>query len=467
MDNIQQIKSRIGNISGTRQITQSMRLVASAKVKRIQARLIENRQFLGEAAQLVLSCASAPEARGHLYVGAPAPPGATGAASVASAGAAGAAGSAGATGATGAAGVAGTAGTAGATGTTGATGAAGSAGATGATVAAPDPALSAPESRHSAAKHLLPAAVIVVCGDRGLCGGYNVNLCRHAYGFVRGLGEAARVYTVGVKARDFFRRRRASALQHSYTGISENPFFEDAEGIAARLIEDYRQGAIGAIYIVYTKFVHMLSQAPKVARLLPLDPNSDIAAAPGAGEGEGDGAGGGDGASAGPSADSGSGGSGGSIGSGGSGAGAAAGLGAGGEGAGASGAGSGLNGGVGAGSGGAGAGSGLGGAGSSLSGGGAGGRFRPLTRFEPSEPELLDAAVPFYVSSAIFGAMLESSVCEQSARIAGMDTAVKNSEDIIESLTITYNQARQSAITDELTEILSGAKAVRRARQKT
>jgi ATP synthase F1 gamma subunit len=411
MDNIQQIKSRIGNISGTRQITQSMRLVASAKVKRVQARLIENRRFLGEAAQLVLSCASAPEARGHPYVGAP-----------------------------------------------------------------------------GAGQ---PPAVIVVCGDRGLCGGYNVNLCRHAYTFVRGLGEA-KLYTVGVKARDFFRRRRASALQHSYTGLSENPFFEDAEAIAARLIEEYRQGAIGAVYIVYTKFAHMLSQTPKVARLLPLDPDSATEAAQAAGGGAGGGLAGG-------AAGEGSGGSGAGEGSGGgagSGAGGSSGAGVGSSAGGGTGSGSGTGSGTGLGAspgaglsagadsgsgagsgsgaslggagaserlGGAGAGAGSAGAGS----GGTGGKFRSLTRFEPSEPALLDAAVPFYVSAAIFGAMLESSVCEQSARIAGMDTAVKNSEDIIESLTIAYNQARQGAITDELTEILSGAKAVRRARQKT
>ena len=66
-------------------------------------------------------------------------------------------------------------------------------------------------------------------------------------------------------------------------------------------------------------------------------------------------------------------------------------------------------------------------------------------------------AVAAYVNSVIFSSMLESAVCEQCARIAGMDAAVKNSDKIIDSLTLQYNQMRQSLITQEIAEIVGGA----------
>ncbi|MDR1438591.1 MAG: F0F1 ATP synthase subunit gamma [Clostridiales bacterium] len=472
MDSTQQIKSRICNISSTRQITQSMRLVASAKVKRAQARLAENRQFLGEAAQMVLACAASPEAAGHPYVS---PPAGSARRGEAAGGASG--GSAPGTGAPGTGTGAGAPGAAAGGNAPGAGGADAAGGQHSAAASGAASATAAPGTARRAAAP--PPAVLVACGDRGLCGGYNANLCRLAYGFVRELGDA-RVYTVGAKAREFFRRRRPAALQHSYTGISENPFFEDAEGIAALLLEEYRRGAVGAVYIVYTKFVHMLMQVPKVARLLPLDPGALAEFGAGAKAGS-DGAGadaGSDALSAGMAAGSG-------IGAGSDPAiGAAAGSA---DASGANGSAAGVGAGSAAGTGAAaGAGTGAGGsapaprqsdpspsdAGTADASppaprAGAGGKLRRLTRFEPSEPGLLDSAMPFYLSAAIFGAMLESSVCEQGARITGMDSAVRNSEDMIESLTITYNQARQGAITDELTEILSGARAVRKARQKT
>lgn len=79
---------------------------------------------------------------------------------------------------------------------------------------------------------------------------------------------------------------------------------------------------------------------------------------------------------------------------------------------------------------------------------------------EPSVGAVLDSIIPMYVSAYLYGAMAESSVCEQSARIVSMDAATRNSQEMIEQLTLEYNKARQAAITQELTEIVSGANAL-------
>jgi F-type H+-transporting ATPase subunit gamma len=80
--------------------------------------------------------------------------------------------------------------------------------------------------------------------------------------------------------------------------------------------------------------------------------------------------------------------------------------------------------------------------------------------YDTDAGELLEYAASAYVHSRIFGAMLESAVCEQCARLTGMDSAVKNSEKMIDTMTLKYNQMRQSAITQEIAEIVGGANAV-------
>lgn len=78
----------------------------------------------------------------------------------------------------------------------------------------------------------------------------------------------------------------------------------------------------------------------------------------------------------------------------------------------------------------------------------------------PGEEALLDTLVPTYVYGSIFNALAEGSACEQSARVTSMDAAVKNSMELIDKLQLKYNEARQEAITNELTEIISGADAL-------
>ena len=83
--------------------------------------------------------------------------------------------------------------------------------------------------------------------------------------------------------------------------------------------------------------------------------------------------------------------------------------------------------------------------------------LRSLVLYEPSPEEVYDAIVPGYIAGMIYGAMCESVASEQGARRTAMDAASKNAAEMIESLSLSYNRARQGAITQEITEIVAGA----------
>ena len=79
--------------------------------------------------------------------------------------------------------------------------------------------------------------------------------------------------------------------------------------------------------------------------------------------------------------------------------------------------------------------------------------------FEPVEEEALDLIIPKYVTSLIYGGMVESVASENGARMQAMDNATSNAEEMIDKLTLLYNRARQGSITQELTEIIAGSQA--------
>ena len=83
-----------------------------------------------------------------------------------------------------------------------------------------------------------------------------------------------------------------------------------------------------------------------------------------------------------------------------------------------------------------------------------------LMTYEPEEEEVLNSIVPKYMSSLIYGALLEAVASENGARMTAMDNATSNAEEMIEALILQYNRARQGAITQELTEIVAGANAI-------
>ncbi|WWR15696.1 ATP synthase F1 subunit gamma [Lachnospiraceae bacterium JLR.KK008] len=80
--------------------------------------------------------------------------------------------------------------------------------------------------------------------------------------------------------------------------------------------------------------------------------------------------------------------------------------------------------------------------------------------FEPEDDEALDLIIPKYVTSLIYGGLVESAASENGARMQAMDSATSNAEEMINNLTLLYNRARQGSITQELTEIIAGAEAI-------
>lgn len=83
-----------------------------------------------------------------------------------------------------------------------------------------------------------------------------------------------------------------------------------------------------------------------------------------------------------------------------------------------------------------------------------------LMNFEPEPDETLKEIIPKYVSGEIYGALIESLASENGARMQAMDNATNNAEEMIENLTVQFNRARQGSITQEITEIISGANAL-------
>ncbi len=80
--------------------------------------------------------------------------------------------------------------------------------------------------------------------------------------------------------------------------------------------------------------------------------------------------------------------------------------------------------------------------------------------FEMEDEEALNLLIPKYVTSLIYGGLVEAAASENGARMQAMDSATGNAEEMISKLSLQYNRARQSSITQELTEIIAGANAI-------
>ncbi|MCD8363721.1 MAG: ATP synthase F1 subunit gamma [Lachnospiraceae bacterium] len=85
---------------------------------------------------------------------------------------------------------------------------------------------------------------------------------------------------------------------------------------------------------------------------------------------------------------------------------------------------------------------------------------------EPSAEELVDTIVPNYIAGFVYGALVESFCSEQNARMSAMRAATDNADELLHDMGIMYNRARQAAITQEITEVSSGARALRNSKVK-
>ena len=222
----------------------------------------------------------------------------------------------------------------------------------------------------------LPALYIIVAGDRGLAGGYNNNIFRSAMTMIR---PGDFVLPVGKRAADYYANRQGmNVLDTGYTSV-ERFTAADSARIAYRAKEMYDRCEIGAVNLISTRFVSMLSQKPNITYLLPLEVLAENRAADAAAAED----------NRAPKRR-------GTLG---------------------------------------------------------------LTEYEPNAEEVLAAIIPEYISGVLYTSVTEAFASELAARRAAMDSATKNADEMLDNLHLKYNQARQSAITQEITEIVAGANA--------
>jgi F-type H+-transporting ATPase subunit gamma len=127
--------------------------------------------------------------------------------------------------------------------------------------------------KHESVKNSL---LLVICSNRGLCGGYNAAILRTAMGRLRELqaeGVTVHVELSGKRAIAYFRFQGIAAEQ-TYTHFEDKPAFDEVEVLANRYIEGYIKGNLDRVEVCYMKFLNASRQAAVVETLLPLDASS-------------------------------------------------------------------------------------------------------------------------------------------------------------------------------------------------
>lgn len=236
--------------------------------------------------------------------------------------------------------------------------------------------------------------LLVISGDRGLCGGYNSNVIKRAETRAQELKASGLNYQyvlVGRKAIQYF-QRRDQPISATFSSLEQVPTAAEANAIADELLSLFLSETVDAVELVYTKFVSTISSRPIIQTLLPLDPNGiqtqddEI--------------------------------------------------------------------------------------------------FRLTSRdgvlgveltkvatptltqlprdmiFEQDPVQILDALLPLYLNNQLLRALQESAASELAARMTAMSNASDNAKELIKTLTLSYNKARQAAITQEILEVVGGANAL-------
>ncbi len=210
----------------------------------------------------------------------------------------------------------------------------------------------------------LPVLFIVIGGDRGLAGGYNSNVIKLTSSKVSELkaesGCDVLYLPIGKRMTEHFSKigniipTEFDKAEHAHTG--------ECRKIGEAVVKGFEKGQFGKVFLVYTKFVSVLTQEPCIEQILPFSlPEKKSEKA------------------------------------------------------------------------------------------------KQLPIYEPGPAEVLDIIVPQYISGMLYGAVCESVASECAARRTAMDSATKNADAMIDELSLHYNRARQAAITQEITEIVSGA----------
>jgi F-type H+-transporting ATPase subunit gamma len=113
--------------------------------------------------------------------------------------------------------------------------------------------------------------MIVVGSDRGLAGAFNANLFRMAQRFIDDHRDAdIRVETIGRKSRDYF-RKRGFTITGEHVGIVERPSYEQASGIADKMIDLYSKAEVDAVYIAVNEFKNVMAPSLVTKKILPVE----------------------------------------------------------------------------------------------------------------------------------------------------------------------------------------------------
>ena len=119
-------------------------------------------------------------------------------------------------------------------------------------------------------------AIIILTSDRGLCGGFNANICRATQRFVdekmkSKSADEVQLDVVGRKGRDYFRRRRVK-IAHEFPGVAGETALDRARELALTVSGDFIDGRVDGIFLVYNEFKSAMSQRVVTERLLPIIP---------------------------------------------------------------------------------------------------------------------------------------------------------------------------------------------------
>jgi F-type H+-transporting ATPase subunit gamma len=112
--------------------------------------------------------------------------------------------------------------------------------------------------------------VILISSDRGLCGAFNINVVRFALERFRGAGVEVRYVVVGRKGREML-VRRGGKLQAEFSGLPAEPVFADVSAIGRLAVDEFLSGQVDQVHLVYTQYVNLLTQVPRLVKLLPLE----------------------------------------------------------------------------------------------------------------------------------------------------------------------------------------------------
>jgi len=220
--------------------------------------------------------------------------------------------------------------------------------------------------------------LIIVTGDKGLCGGFNTNVIKAAGAFIESNKEPSTLGLVGRKGREFFVRRGFDTM-FEQIGIFQKLKYEDAQTIATTAIDAFLGGQVDRVMLVYNEFKSVMTQRVVVDQLLPIaradvDGSAEPTLAP------------------------------------------------------------------------------------VPTGGDPRAQIEYL--YEPAPQEIFNQLLPRYVAVQVYRALLESNAAFFAAQMTAMDTATKNSAEMIAALTLYMNKVRQAAITREIIEVVSGAEAL-------